>query len=44
MTRDSWLLIALAALGVSSLLASAGAWLLLWRDRRARRGKHRPPR
>jgi hypothetical protein len=43
-TRDTWLLIALGALGFSSLLASAGAWILLYRDVRARRGRHRAPR
>ena len=44
MTRDTWLLIALGTLGLSSLLASIGAWVLLWREIKSRRGKHRAPR
>jgi len=38
MTRQDWLFIALGALALSSLLGSVGAWLLLWRDHRERKG------
>lgn len=37
MSRDTAILVALGALAVASGFASAGAWILLWRDRRARR-------
>lgn len=39
MSRQEWLFIALGALALSSLLASIGAWLLLWRDRRDRKAE-----
>lgn len=45
MSRQTWIFVALGALAVSSLLASIGAWVLLWRDHRARRdagGQDRP--
>ncbi len=37
MSRQAALFLALGALAVASLLASIGAWVLLWRDRRTRR-------
>lgn len=37
MNRETAVLLALAALGIAAALVSAASWVLLWRDRRARR-------
>ena len=43
MSRQTALVVALVAIAVAGILASAGAWLLLWRDWRARRRARESP-
>jgi hypothetical protein len=37
MSRQAWIFVALGVLAFSSLLASIGAWVLLWRDHKDHR-------